>query len=306
MALIIDNKDWSARSLESVLTPAGYDVIRVKTGMNGVARARAHPPDVILMNFDLPDGNAVGLCHLLRDEQRIGPSIPIVVLSTGHATRQQRLAALEAGAWEFLTYPFDAQELLLRLDGYTAAKAEVDRVKQESLVDDGTALYTGRGLERRAEELRSLAFRQGGPLACLVIAPAFESGQERPSSGADVDAIEDAIEEIAEALRDAGRVSDAIGRLGRTEFAIVAPATDAAGAVKMAERLAAAIHRANNKPDSPHFSLRAGYEAVSNVREAQIEAHDLLERAAIAMRRAKPNGEGEWLMPFEMEEDYRH
>jgi len=225
MALIIDNKDWSARSLESVLTPAGYDVIRVKTGMNGVARARAHPPDVILMNFDLPDGNAVGLCHLLRDEPRVGSSIPIIVLSTGHATRQQRLAALEAGAWEFLTYPFDAQELLLRLDGYTTAKAEIDRVKQDSLVDEITHLYTDRGLERRAEEIRSLAFRQGGSLACVVIAPAFESGEERPSSGADVDAIEDAIRQIGDALKEAGRVSDAIGRLGRTEFAIVAPAT---------------------------------------------------------------------------------
>lgn len=307
MALIIDNKDWSARSLESVLTPAGYDVIRVKTGMNGVARARAHPPDVILMNFDLPDGNAVGLCHLLRDEPRIGPTIPIVVLSTGHATRQQRLAALEAGAWEFLTYPFDAQELLLRLDGYTMAKAEIDRMKRESLVDETTELYTDRGLERRAEEIRSLAFRQGGPLACVVIAPAFESGQERPSSGADVDAIEQAIKQIGAVLKEAGRVSDAIGRLGKTEFAIVAPATDAEGAVKLARRLGAAIQRANSKPDSPHFSLRAGYEAVSNVREAQIEAHDLLERAAIAMRRAKPNGEGQWIQPFEGEAgEFRH
>ncbi len=140
----------------------------------------------------------------------------------------------------------------------------------------------------------------------MVIAPAFESGQERPSSGADVDAIEEAIQQIGDALKAAGRVSDAIGRLGRTEFAIVAPATDAEGAVKMARRLAAAIQRANDKPNSPHFRLRAGYEAVPNVREAQIEAHDLLERAAIAMRRAQPDGEDEWIQAFNGEGEYRH
>ena len=55
------------------------------------------------------------------------------------------------------------------------------------------------------------------------------------------------------------------------------------------------------------LSILIIYEAVSNVREAQIEAHDLLERAAIAMRRAKPNGEGQWIQPCEGEEgEFRH
>jgi diguanylate cyclase (GGDEF)-like protein len=306
-ALIIDNKDWSARSLESVLTPAGYEVVRVTTGMKGVERARARPPDVVLINFNLPDGNGVGLCHILRAEPRFGSSIPIIVLSTGHATRQQRLAALEAGAWEFLTYPFDAQELLLRLDQYITAKFEIDRVHQDSLVDEPSELYSNRGLERRAHELRALAFRQEQPMACVVLAPAFESEAEAAGAGTDIDAIEAAVNQIGHALRAAGRTSDAIGKIGRTEFAIIAPATDAEGAVLMAQRLARAIEQENGKDaGKPPFKMRAGYEAVTNVREAQIEAHDLVERAAIAMRRAKPNGDTMWIQGFDQEEPYRH
>ncbi len=305
-ALIIDNKDWSARSLESVLTPAGYEVVRVSTGMKGVERARVRPPDVVLININLPDGNGVGLCHILRAEQHFGASIPIIVLSTGHATRQQRLAALEAGAWEFLTYPFDAQELLLRLDQYITAKFEIDRVKQESLVDEPSELYSTRGLERRANELRALAFRQGQPMACVVLAPSF-AADEPASSGTDVEAIEAAVEQMAQALRAAGRVSDAIGKVGRTEFAIVAPATDAEGAVGLARRLAQAIEQENSrKTGKPGFTVRAGYEAVENVREQQIEAHDLLERAAIAMRRTKPNGDEGWIQPFDQEGPFLH
>jgi diguanylate cyclase (GGDEF)-like protein len=306
-ALIIDNKDWSARALESVLKPAGFEVVRVPTGMKGVERARARPPDIVFINFHLPDGNGVGLCHILRDEPKIGHSIPIIVLGTGHSTRQQRLAALEAGAWEFLTYPFDAQELLLRIDQYVAAKFDIDRIKQESLVDELTDLYSLRGLERRATELQSLAFRHAEPLACVVLAPSFNGSEEElRSAGTDIEAIEAAVNQMARALKDKGRMSDAIGKIGRTEFAIIAPATNAEGAVLMARRLAAAIQAEAETRTGSHFRLRAGFEAVDNVREAQIEALDLLERAAIAMRRAQPNDEELWIESFDVDGHYPH
>ena len=140
-----------------------------------------------------------------------------------------------------------------------------------------------------------------------VLAPAFESEVQDAGSGTDIDAIEAAVNQIAHALRAAGRTSDAIGKIGRTEFAIIAPATDAEGAVRMAKRLAQAIEAENGKEAGrPHFKMRAGFEAVTNVREAQIEAHDLVERAAIAMRRAKPNGDTMWIQGLDQEEPFRH
>jgi diguanylate cyclase (GGDEF)-like protein len=260
----------------------------------------------VFINFHLPDGNGVGLCHILRDEPKIGHSIPIIVLGTGHSTRQQRLAALEAGAWEFLTYPFDAQELLLRIDQYVAAKFDIDRIKQESLVDELTDLYSLRGLERRATELQSLAFRHAEPLACVVLAPTFNGNGEETLSGTDIEAIEAAVNQMARALKDKGRMSDAIGKIGRTEFAIIAPATNAEGAVMMARRLAGAIQAEADRRTGSHFRIRAGFEAVDNVREAQIEALDLLERAAIAMRRAQPADDELWIESFDVDGHYPH
>ncbi len=301
VALIVDGQEWSYRSLESVLMPAGYAVMRANSEMQGVKRARAHPPDVLFAALNLPDGSGIGLCHTLQEDLRFGADIPIIVMGRGVPTKEQRLAALEAGAWEFLTYPFDGDELLLKLEAYTGAKFEVDRIREQSLIDHLTGLYSTRGLERRAQEMRAQAYRNEQPLACVVIAPSFESDGESPGAGTDVETVEAAVTHLAKTLRDIARISDVVGRLGRTEFAVLAPATDANGAIRMAERLAEAVLSSRGTGgDGPKFKLRAGFDAVANLRESPIEGQDLLERAAIALRRARGAENDEWIQAFDM------
>jgi diguanylate cyclase (GGDEF)-like protein len=292
VVLIVDDHEWSTRSLESVLTPAGYAVVRAYTGADGLKQARTDAPDLMLININLPDGSGVGLCHRLRADPKFGPSIPIIVTSLGRPYRKQRLAALEAGAWDFLTYPLDAQELLFKLDAYGRAKFEADRIWRESLVDRLTGLYNMRGLERRAQELRSLAHRGRRSLACVVLAPVLASDDDEEAANA-------AVVRLAKTLKALGRASDAIGRSGKTELVVLAPSTDADGAEKLAERLAVAIRSAQKEQFRVPFRLRVGYDAVANVWEKPAEAQDLLPHATIALRRAMAADSGEWLQPFE-------
>ena len=294
VVLIVDDQEWSARALESVLSPAGYAVMRSKTGVEGLKRARTHPPDLMFINHDLPDGNGTNVCEALREDPKFGASLPVIITSPNRPTREERLAALKAGAWEVLTYPLDAQVLLLKLDGYIRAKFEIERVRAESLIDHATQLYSVHGLERRAAELASLAQRSDEPLACVVLAP----DDERMGAGTDVETAEAAIGQLAKVLRTAGRVSDAIGRWSKTEFAILAPNTDAEGAEKLAERLARVMRPLPEKGELP-FQLRAGYDAVADLSKTPIDALDLIERAAIALRKARSGSNGEWIQPFE-------
>jgi GGDEF domain-containing protein len=90
-------------------------------------------------------------------------------------------------------------------------------------------------------------------------------------------------------------VSDAIGRLGPTEFAVVAQGTDKDGAIRMAERLVRSIQT----PDGTAFKVCAGYDAVDNYHEAPIEPSDMLVRATMAMRLSRSDGNGSWIRPFE-------
>lgn len=295
LVLIANGQEWHTRSLESILGPHGYAVLRAYTGKQALERAHAAQPDIIIVDADLPDIDGLEVCRALRDNPRISASTPILVTSASHPNRQQRLDALRAGAWDYLTRPLDGEELQLRLDAYVRAKFEADRAREEGLLDEFTGLYNIRGLARRARELGSQAFRNSAPFACVVFAPHVEAG-EMESADAEA-AVTAAAERLAKALRESGRVSDAIGRLGPSEFAVIAQGTDAEGAVKLAERLARSIEGTGE--GSTKFRMRAGYDAVSNYHEAPIEPADMLVRATIAMRTSQAESDGGWIRPFE-------
>jgi diguanylate cyclase (GGDEF)-like protein len=294
LVVIANSQEWHTRSLESILGPHGYAVLRAYTGRQAIERVLSAQPDVIVIDTDLPDIDGLEVCRQLRAEPRISNSTPILITSPGHPSRQKRLAALRAGAWDFLGSTLDGEELPLRLDAYVRAKFDADRAREESLLDQITGLYNIRGLARRARELGSQAFRHHEPFACVVFAPLVD-GHEGLQDEA---ALTQAVERLAKALRETGRVSDAIGRLGPTEFAVVAQGTDRDGAVRLAERLQRAIEAAR-ADGGPVFRMCAGYDAVDNYHDAPIEPSDMLVRATMAMRLSRSDNNGVWIRPFE-------
>jgi len=295
LVVIANSQEWHTRSLESILGPHGYAVLRAYTGKQALERCRSARPDIIILDTDLPDVDGLDVCRQLREDPLISPSTPILVTSPGHPSRQKRLAALRAGAWDFLGSALDGEELPLRLDAYVRAKFDADRAREESLLDQLTGLYNVRGLARRARELGSQAFRHQEPFACVVFSPIVDGAADDPHAEV---AITAAVERLAKALREGGRMSDAIGRLGPTEFAVIAQGTDASGAVRLAERLALALKGTSaNGPAA--MRMAAGYDAVSNYHEAPIEPSDMLVRATMAMRLSRADASGQWIRQFE-------
>jgi len=217
------------------------------------------------------------------------------------ASRAQRLAALRAGAWDCITPPHDADEILLQLGSYVRAKLDADRARAEGLLDAGTGLYNRQGLARRARELGSQAFRDHGALACVVLVVDLEPQDLAPGQqGSGI------VGRCVQALKASARLSDVIGRLSPTEFAVLAPGTDAAGARRLAERLASSVSTPSTTGEpatagstaTPSPRVRCGYEAVANVGYAPIEPVDLLVRAAAAVRTGKTDS-GSWLRRFD-------
>jgi diguanylate cyclase (GGDEF)-like protein len=290
--LIVDDQEWSTRSLESILAPSGFAVMRSYTARNGLERARAHAPDIVIVDADLPDGSGFDLCRALRGDSRLGERTPILLSCPERLSRQQRLDAFRAGAWDIIGYPVDAEELVFRLEAYAKAKFEFDRHQDAGLIDEPTGFYNLKGLQRRADELSAWAYRAGAALACVVFSPM--------TSAQDVqDATSDLIRAVSHALKAAGRQSDVIGRLGQNEFAVLAPNTDSEGAVKLAERLAEVIRSGSEGEAGARVQLRAGYDAVANARETPASAKDLLRHATIALRKTRANGDREWMHAFE-------
>jgi len=145
-------------------------------------------------------------------------------------------------------------------------------------VDDVTGLYSTHGLARRAGELILQAARHNTSVACVAVAPDHD-GQDGGGDGVE------ALRGVARLLEASGRRSDAIGRIGPAEFAVVAAGVNRSGARQLAKRLR----------DSVGVELRAGYDAVGSRRAGggALEARSLLARAARALEMAKL--EGKWV-----------
>ena len=299
LVLIANDQEWSARSLESILGPNGYAVIRAYTGQQALERARTSQPDIIILDAQMPDIHGFEVCRALRSDPRFSTTTPIVITTSGPSGRTQRLEAYRAGAWEFLGQPLDGEALLLKLHTFLQSKRQVDLLREENLLDSGTGLYNMRGLARRAREIGSDAIRRREALACVVFAP------ETELETVDEDAPEEELlrmsDQVGAVFRQVGRVSDAIGRLGPTEFAVIAPATGADGAVRLVNRLGEAVEATRIPVRGGERSVRvkAGYCAVPDFAESSVDAVELLLRATTALRDLRSGGEADRIRAFE-------
>ncbi len=296
LVLIANDQEWSARSLESILGPSGYSVVRAYTGQQALERVRTAQPDLIILDAQMPDVHGFEVCRQLRSDPRFSATTPIIITTSGPSGRTQRLEAYRAGAWEFLGQPVDGEALLLKLATFLQCKLEVDSLREESLLDPSTGLYNMRGLARRAHEIGADAFRRRDALACVVFAPQSEGATE--SSDEEVQRI---AEEVGQLLKRVGRSSDAIGRLGQSEFAVIAPATSTEGALRLVRRLGGSIESSPIPVRGGERSLRvqAGYCAVPDFAESTVDAVELLLRATTALRDLKRDGESAQVRGFD-------
>ncbi|MFW6201322.1 MAG: response regulator [Gemmatimonadota bacterium] len=303
LVLVVDDDEWSSRALETVLEPAGFESLRAYSGEQAIERAATRSPDAILLDIGLPDMSGLEVCRRLRDDPNIGARTAILLTTVDPISRQRRLEAYEAGAWEVFHLPTDADALVLRLRSYANAKQEADRAIAESLLDAPTGLYNLRGLVRRANEMAAEARRWQKPLACVVFGPSIA---ERDEVGAR-HTFESLLHEVAAALRSSCRASDVIGRMGPEQVALLALDTDPRGAEALAERMLRVIERAavepadedvGSEPETP-ITFRVGYHAESDLRGPQIDATALLERAALAWRAIHASGNGTRILSYD-------
>jgi two-component system, OmpR family, KDP operon response regulator KdpE len=108
--LIVEDEPALLRALRIDLRARGYEVLTAATGRDALDRAAARPPDAVLLDLGLPDGDGTDVIRRLRGWS----SAPVIVLS-GRASAQDKIGALDAGADDYVTKPFSMEELLARL-----------------------------------------------------------------------------------------------------------------------------------------------------------------------------------------------
>jgi two-component system KDP operon response regulator KdpE len=108
--LIVDDEPQILRMLRTSLMSSGYDVVTAANGMEGFDAFEKHQPDLIITDMSMPVMDGLGLTEEVRQRSKV----PIIVLSV-RATEPVKVNALDAGADDYVTKPFNIPELLARV-----------------------------------------------------------------------------------------------------------------------------------------------------------------------------------------------
>src|SRR5438128_6447714 len=114
--LVVDDDAMSRRVLAQLLSAAGYNCRVSKDGSEALDMIHAHPPSVLLLDFDMPGPNGAQVLRRLRsDEDPMVAQIPAIML-TAHGSEQSEVSCLQAGADDFVTKPVNSAVLRARIE----------------------------------------------------------------------------------------------------------------------------------------------------------------------------------------------
>jgi adenylate cyclase len=128
--LVVDDVPQNIRLLEAVLTPRGHTVVAATSGAEALERL-AHTPgvDLVLLDIVMPEMDGHEVCRRIRSTPAT-EFLPVVMITASGS--EQRLAALESGADDFITKPFDKSELLARVASLARIKRYHDTIRQQT------------------------------------------------------------------------------------------------------------------------------------------------------------------------------
>jgi PleD family two-component response regulator len=207
--LVVEDDPDISTMLRIYFESEGYNVALAMRGEDALDMCRRQLPTVIVLDIMLPDMDGYDVCRHLRSNLRTS-HIPIIFL-TQKDERSDRIRGLELGADDYITKPFDVEELNLRV------RNAMTRAKYESLTSPTTGLPSGQLIE---EQLRQLMWRDNWAVIYVGI-----QGLSAFSEAYGFLAGEEVLRFTAMTLREtvsrAGTVDDFIGHIGSDEFIVV-------------------------------------------------------------------------------------
>jgi class 3 adenylate cyclase len=127
--LAVDDQPANLKLLEAVLAPRGYKVRTAGSGAEALEALAKEDVDLVLLDIVMPDMDGYEVCRAIRADER-SAFLPVVMITA--SDKQERLAALEAGADDFVAKPFDKAELLARVASLARVKRYHDTVRRQA------------------------------------------------------------------------------------------------------------------------------------------------------------------------------
>ena len=287
--LIVEDDNDISNMLNIYFAGQGFEVDVAPRGSVALEKSRHNLPHLIILDIMLPDIDGFEVCRILRTNTRTS-HVPIIFL-TQKDERSDKLAGLELGADDYITKPFDIEELKLRV------QRAISRAEQQSLTDPRSGLPAGRLIE---EQLRKI-IRQQNWAYMDVRVNHYDPFKEAYGFVAGDDVLRFTAMLIGEVLDELGTTNDFIGHAGGDNFIIItaeeiAPAIREKLKSRFAEEVLShysfidreqgfirAVNKDGKPEEAPLMKLAIGIVSPTEYQFADIR--EITEMAAEARRR---------------------
>lgn len=297
--LIVEDDPVSRRVLEANLLEWGYDVLVAADGVEAWEIIKdPEAPNLVISDWMMPRMDGLSLCRKIRRTDAAGYIYFILLTSKGE--QEDVLKGLEAGADDFLTKPFNQQELMYR----TRTGKRIIRLKQKILELARTDALTGflnrRALMERMEQEIERSMRENNPFS-LILSDIDYFKKVNDTFGHQAGDL--VLRKFSHQLTTVTRPYDFVGRYGGEEFVACLPGAGLFQAESIAERMRKQVEEMTIMlpDDSGPVRITASF-GVASLRMKSDETSDLIiKRADDALYRAKDDGRNRVLTENEMD-----
>lgn len=300
--LIVDDNPINLSVLTQALSTVGYQVRVAVDGETALEQLDYELPDLILLDVQMPGIDGFATCQQLKNNP-LTHDIPVIFM-TALADTENKVKGLAAGAVDYITKPFQQEELLARVKVHlklrflvkklaeqaTALEEANQKLEQLANVDGLTQVPNRRRFDQYLSQEWSRMQREQQPLSLILCdVDYFKLYNDNYGHQAGDDCLRNVAQAINHALK---RPTDLIARYGGEEFAVLLPNTTTSGAIQVAQLLRLEIHKLEiahaRSQVSSYVTLSLGVATMTP--SPELSSAKLIAAADEALYEAKKHG----------------
>ncbi len=292
--LLVDDSRVMRKAMQKILGDE-FELLEAENGEIGWEQLTSHPEiEVVISDIEMPKLDGYELLTRLRNFEDVRIRKMPVIIITGTDDEETRQTALNMGATDFITKPFDRIQLLARTRAqakYTETTRDLEEttisLKSESTQDPLTGLKSRRFFLQRGEQDIAYCKRHNQDMALLRVD--IDKFRRLYAEYGD-ETVDEILIWLAQILKQHARIEDTIARIGGSSFAIMAPSTSPGEAMILADRLRSAISKRLYKKDNLVIAITVsiGLTTLTHHPNSDIEA--LLKVANNNLRDVRRSG----------------
>ncbi|HVT92374.1 MAG TPA: diguanylate cyclase [Bryobacteraceae bacterium] len=292
--LIADDSIISQRLLDAALRKWGYDVVCASDGETAWQILQSQDaPSMAILDWMMPHLTGPDVCRLVRLQQR--DRYTYLLLLTARTLKEDLIEGMDAGADDYLTKPFDQQELQVRLragkrvvDLHSELLAAREALRDQATRDSLTRLWNRSSILAMLQRELARGSRESRPLGlALMDLDRFKSVNDTYGHVAGDEVLVEASRRMLEGMRP----YDAIGRYGGEEFLILLPGCDEDRSMEQAERMRRILCATPVElSDGTRYEMTGSFGVTSAIPGPTSSAEQLIRKADLALYAAKDRG----------------